>query len=303
MTVMNTSNFENTSLSISKNIKILTAAAYQVFQQEYPSLIPKETTTLKIDKQMRYEGAGASPEKAEGDSAAQTEIKEGYVERVNQATFVYEMPITWEQRKFAVKNANFIGVIGTYMARSVLLRYEYKGVEPLQQGFATGAYAAADTKAYFADDHAFKVGGTYDNLLTTALLAKTSLETALKDMANAKMEFQVPANLRAKRVVIQYENIFVLPELLKSNLDPESGNNTYNAIQDFSLKKVLSHYNTNSNDWFIDSQQDSRVLKEAQAPLYDQYTNDSTNDLVERSWTSIGAGHHDQLYSFGNQGA
>lgn len=300
---MHTGMFDKTTVDISKNIKIMTAAVYKTFENEWKSIINKESTDMQVNKVMPYEGIGAAPEKDEGGTAQSGRIYEGYTESVVLSTFVYELPVTWEQRKYAAKNAKFMEQLGQYMARSIGLRYEYTGVSPLDNGFSTGAYAGGDTKAYFAADHAWKSGGTFDNLLTSADLSKTSLESALIEMAQATQELNIPAKLLPKVIHISTDNIFTLPELLKSSLDPESANNTYNAFQDFMLKKNLNHYLSDTDSFYIDAQSPSRVLYESQAPSFSQYGDDSTKNLIETGMCAIGTGFHSMLYTFGNQGA
>lgn len=299
---MQTTQFNRTTMDISKNIKILTAAAFKTFDNEFKQIVNVESTDLKINKMMGYEGSGASPEKAEGASADQTRIFEGNIENIFMKSFVYQMPVTWEQRRFAVANASFMNQIGNYLARSMNLRYEYEAANVLNNGFST-SYVGGDSAAYFSASHTWVSGGTYSNLLSAADLSKTSLETALKTIANAKMEQGIPASLKAKNVIIAYENILVLPELLKSTMDPNTANNTYNAIQDFALTKTLNHYLSDTDAWYMDTEVNTRTMMQAQAPSFRSYVEDATNNLVEEGWASIGAGFHHQLGSYGNQGA
>ena len=121
-------------------------------------------------------------------------------------------------------------------------------------------------------------------------------------MANANMENNIPAALIAKKVIIGYENIFVLPELTKSNLDPESGNNTYNAFQEFGLGKTLTHYTADSDQWTLDSTQPSRTLFEADPIKLGDYFEPKNRTHFETIETMIQSGHHDQLRSFSNAG-
>ena len=296
--------FNKTDIDISKNVKILTTAIYKGFDSEWKQVIEKETTDLKINKRMPYEGIGAAPEKAEGADAQSSRLYEGYQETVKLATFVYELPMTWEHRKYATKSAKFIEQVGEYMARSVNLRYEYTGISPIDNGFTAAAYAGGDTKAYFASDHAWKSGGTFDNLLTAADLSKTSLESALIEIAQATQELSIPAKIIPGKITISSDNIFVLPELLKTVQDPESANNTINAIKsEFSLKKNLNHYMVDTDSWVIDGQNPSRVLYESQGPSFSQYMVDSSKNLVETGMCAIAPGFHSMVNSYGNDGS
>lgn len=304
MGAMNTSQYNRTSIDISKNIQIMAVAEIKAYPKQYPAIIDKENVDLKINKKMGYEGIGAAPVKPEGGDADQSRIYEGYTETAQQASYVYELPVTWEQRRFAVKDAKFMNQLGSYLARSGLLRYEYSSANVLNNGFTASSYQGGDGKAYYAADHIFKSGGTYDNLLTAADLSYTSLKAAIIEVASAKMEKSIPANLQIKQITVGPSYTLTLPELLKSTMDPDTANNTYNAVTEIGIKKNLNHYiGSNEDAWYVDSQIMTRFLQEGSKPRIDDYTEDKPNNLVERLWTSIGTIFFNQLASFGNAGA
>lgn len=297
-----TTDFYNTTIEISKNIKLFAGAQCELHEKEYPMIVKKEKADLKIERSLGYEGMGASPEKEEGDASAQAKIYEGYKETIAQKTFTYEVPVTWEQIFFAAKNAKFLNLLGEFLSRSMILRYEYSSANVQNLGFST-TRPAGDGKAYYANDHAWKSGGTFSNLLTSADLSKTSLENAIKTVTNAKMEQDIPASFKMKSIDISYDNVITLPELLKSSLDPETSNNTYNVIQDYNLAKNLNHYYSDADAWFVDTDTNTRYMLEACPIKLDSYIEDKTNNLVERGWTSIGTGFMKTLGSWGNAGA
>jgi len=301
MAPMFTTEFNRTTLDLSKNIKISTVAQFSTHEKEFELIVNRESTDLKIEKTMGYEGPGASPEKAEGDTAVSTKLIEGNIETIAQKTFVFEMPVTWEQQKFASKNVKFVNLMGEFLSRSGMLRYEYNGAEVQNLGFST-TRPGADAKAYYANDHTWKSGGTYSNLLSPAVLSKTSLESAIKTVTNAKMENDIPASFKIKQIDISYDNVITLPELLKSTLDPDTANNTYNVIQDYAIKRVLNHYYSDSNAWFVDTDVNTRFMLEAEKIKLDSYIEDKTNNLVERIWCSVNSGFFKQLGSWGNTG-
>ena len=113
--IMTTALYPDISLTITKNIKVQTIAAFKMWQNEYKMLMPKKTTDLKKEQMMHYEGPGTAPIKEEGDSSSQTRLYEGNIETINQQTYSWEMPVTWEQRKFAYKNYGFINQLGMYV--------------------------------------------------------------------------------------------------------------------------------------------------------------------------------------------
>jgi hypothetical protein len=301
MTLMMMSQFPDVSLTISQNLKILTAAAFKEHKDEYRSIINVQSTDLNIEKMMRYEGPGTAPEKLEGRTATQTRLYEGNIETIRQSVFSFELPVSWEQRKYATSSSRFISQLGAYNARSQKLRTEYQSINVINNGFSS-SYAGYDGAAYFSASHTWRSGGTYSNLLSSAVLGKDTLETALIAIADAKMEKSIPAALRAGQVTIGSANIFVLPELTKSIRDPETNNNAYNVFQDFGLTKNINHYISSTNDYVIDTDVKTRTLFVSQKVEFTSYYDNPTKNLVENSMSAMGAGFHDQLGSFASQG-
>ena len=301
---MTTTLFDNVTGTTSKNIKFATDAAYKEWNDEYKQIGIVEKTDQKYEQFIGYEGPGALTEKTEGADVTEHEFREGYKTTIPQKTWTNSMAISWEQREYAVGNSGYTKNIGYYQARSAKLRYEYSMAAIRNNGFTdSAAYHGGDSKPLYSASHPWKSGSTYSNLLTAADLTKTTLESALQSIASAKMENNLPASLMAEKVVIAYENIFKLPELLKSNLDPESGNNTYNVFKDFGLGKFLSHYLTDTDSWYIDCAGTYTAIIESKAPGMRSYLDDKTNNLVENIWTALNTGFKDQLNTFGNAGA
>lgn len=300
--IMTTALFPDISLTITKNLKVSTIANFKQWQNEYKMLMPKKSTDLKKEQNTGYEGPGTAPIKEEGDSSSQTRIYNGYTETINQQTYSFEMPVTWEQRKFAYKNYAFINQLGAYLARSQKLRYEYECANVHNLGFSGGP-SGGDGEQYYSASHLWKSGGSYSNLLANVTMSKDALETHLISIAGKTQEFSIPTALRPGVIHIGTSNIFVLPELLKSSLDPETDSNAYNALNEYPLKKNLNHYFSDTNSYIIDTDHTTRCLYEAQGVKFDSYVDNPTMNLVERALSSIGAGFTSFLGSFGSQGS
>lgn len=300
---LSTTLFDNATGLMSKNIKFATIHAFTEYKKECWEFATKEKTDQKYEQSAGYEGFGAAPNKTEGGDVVPVDLKEGYKTTTPQKTWAYEVRVTWEQRRFATKAAAFAKQIGFFLGRSANLRYEYTGADILNNGFTDSAvYHGGDGKPLFSASHPWKMGSTYSNVLTAADLSKTALQSALKTIHNAKMESNIPAKLMAKKMVIGYENVFTLPELLKSSLDPESGNNTYNAIQDFGLGKSLNHFLSDTDSFVITTDASSLSIIEATSPFLstESYSN---KDIGENIWMSMNSEHQNPLGTWGNQGA
>jgi len=258
---------------------------------------------LKIDKRIRYEGEGSAGEKPEGETSTQKRIYEGNIETTVQKTYSVEIPITWEQRKYVVKNASFMNQIGQYNARSMKLIKEYDCANILNLGFSGGP-TGYDGEQYFSASHTWRSDGTtYDNLLNNVALGRDAVEDAFIEMAQATMEANIPLSIMPRLIHISTANIFKLPELLKTLKDPESANNTHNVIVDFSIKQNLNHYLTDTSAYYIDSDIKTRGLYTSQPTKFDSYMDNPTNNLVERGMTAHSTLFYDQAGTYGSQGA
>ena len=300
--VMVTTMFPDFSLDITKNLKIFTMAAFKTWPDEYPALVEKFNTDLKIDKRIRYEGAGSANEKPEGDTSTQKRIYEGNIETTQQVTYAVEMPVTWEQRKYVVKNANFLNQMGQYNARSMKLVKEYDCANILNNGFSS-SFPGYDSQAYFSASHTWRSDSTtYDNLLNAVDLGRDATEDAFIEMAQATMEAGIPMSIMPRVMHIAYSNIFTLPELLKTLKDPESANNTHNVIVDFNVKQNLNHYLSDGDAYFIDSDVKTRGLYISQPTMFDSYMDNPTRNLVERGMSAHATMFYDQAGTYGSEG-
>ena len=302
MALMTTGKFQNTTIDIKRNLMISTIAAFKIWPSEYPALVMEEKTDLLINKKMGYEGGGAASVKPEGDTSTQKRIFEGNVESAVQKTYAVEMPITWEQRKYAAKNADFINQIGQYGARSMKLIKENDVSNMINLGFIGGP-SGADGEQYFSASHTWASdNSTYDNLLNSVDLGRDAVEDAFIEIAQATMEASIPMTLMPRVIHIAFSNIFKLPELLKTIKDPESANNTHNVIIDFKIKQNLNHYFSDGGAYVIDTDVKSRSLIHSEGTIFDSYMDNPTKNLIERGMTAYATMVHHQAGSFGSAG-
>lgn len=300
--VMNVSMFPDISQTITKNIKLLTIAAADIYPNEYPNLASMEMTDLQISERLRFEGEGAAAQKTEGKAAYQKRMYQGNKETVVQKTYAVEMAVTFEQRFYVTKNANFINQLAQYNNRSIKLTMENDVADLINLGF-TGGPTGFDGQQYFSASHTYvSDNSVYSNLLDSAELGKEALEDALVVIADQKQEANIPLQLMPKWVHISTANILKLPELLKTLKDPESANNTHNAIRDFNLKQNLSHYFSDTDTWVVDTQVNSRAMSRSLKTKYDSYMDNPTLNLIERGMRAHGVYFFDQFGAYGNQG-
>jgi len=300
---MAVSMFPDISQEVSLSLKIYTTAAYKLWPDEYKNIIDTMPTDLLLEKVMNYEGPGAGTLKGEGLKSSQERIYEGNIESFSQKTYSLELPVTLEQRWYAYKNAGFMQQLGTYLSRSMKILDEYDSANVINNGFSATAAAGYDGKAYFAADHTWRSDSSlYDNLLNPVDMGRDPLETGIQRFAYQTMEFGIPMAARPEKINISWENLFTLPELLKSIRDPESANNTHNALKDQGLSTNLNHYLTDTDGYVIDSERKTRRMYRKQKTKFDSYFDQPTMNLVERAHNAHAVGFVFQAASMGSQG-
>lgn len=86
---------------------------------------------------------------------------------------------------------------------------------------------------------------------TDADLGLSTLQAALIAFENWLDDRGRPALYRAKKLIISPEDMFTARELLGSEYKPGTANNDVNALRDFDLSYMVSHYKTDNDAWFL----------------------------------------------------
>lgn len=291
-------------VDLDANIRIMTGSVLKLHEKEFPDIIKRESSDLRSEKMMRYEGNGAAPEKTEGGKPTDTRLVEGYVEQSVQKTYAHDMPITWEARKYAMSNTRIVNQMGEYQARSGLLRYEQTSVGVINNGTST-SFTGGDGAAYFSASHNWRTSPTvaWSNLLQPATMSLTAVESNLITVEEATIENGIPGALKVQQIDTGTSNVFKLPKILETQQEPDNANNTKNIVSTLGIKQNFNHYLTDKNAYTYDTQVNTRTLYETQSITLKSWMDDKTEDLMERVLCAIGTMFHDTVGSYHNQGA
>ena len=307
-TPMITGQFANSTTSPLANMTFVSAAIADIFKKEFTFIAGQRNTDMQIEKMMAWEGAGSAPEKAESANPEERKITESYVDNVVQKTYSLEWPMSIEQQRFSIKNAQFIKHVSDMRARSIALSYEYVTAAKYSNGFATDT--TGDALYAFSAVHLWKSdGSTFSNLLTTSTFDKTALQDALVQTEQQEMEYDVKANVMPKELRYGTDHIMAIKEVLKSIKDPDTANNTYNPVTDWNLKPVLNHY-FNSNDWFLSCAEGSddefvKILQSMAPTFYEDKQASGARNIIMGSMAMFGVGyqHSKAIKLYGNSGS
>jgi hypothetical protein len=99
-------------------------------------------------------------------------------------------------------------------------------------------------------------GTTFRNRPSTDVdLSVTGLQNATIDIDNLKDDRGRPVFVRPRLLVISPEDRFTAKEILESEYKPGTANNEVNALRDLGLSFMVSHYKTDTDAWFMFSDQ------------------------------------------------
>lgn len=264
--------------TITMNIKVLTAMAFEMWVNEWEKLMPSENTDLLYETEQGYEGPGAAKTRTETDAAGiRQEMVEGYGYTIRLKHFAAVVTLGMHLRKFSRKDHKLEKMVADYNTRSIKFAQEYEGANVLNNGFtATAPYLGGDGYCFFSGSHVWKSGGTYSNLLTSSPFSKSTVEANYSTIASAKMEHNNPAEQHVKKIIFGTDNYFVVPEIYESAYNPETNTNAKNMLAEEKPQLVLNHYLASASSYFFGTGEKGMVMKESGKATTEDYM--STTD-------------------------
>jgi len=136
-------------------------------------------------------------------------------------------------------------------------------------------YTKADGKNICDNSHPIADGGTEDNLNGTADLAASTLKDANLLMRATTDDKGLLLALRAKKLLIKPDEEYNAIQLLKSTLEPETGDNAVNPHKG-SMKLVVNDYLTDADAWFILTAASPIDFFWREKPIFDTYVDKDT---------------------------
>lgn len=215
----------------------------------------KEFCTMKTSKRAYEESAyygalGIIPTKEEGKGIAYDDPVQGPTKRWTHKTYGLGVRITEEiiedslYPDIPTEMKEFTEELGS-SARETL---EILGHDIINNGTVSTNHTDGLGNAVFSTGKARLRGGTWDNLLSPASdLSATALQVALDTFENTRDDSGKIQIIKAKKIFVAPQNAWKAKELLNSAYDPESANNSINAIKERNLQLVVSPYLTDTD--------------------------------------------------------
>lgn len=240
-------------------------------------LVNLRTSTRAYEESSYYTGFGYVPTKPEGQAIAYDEPIQGPTKRWTHQTYGLGFKVTEEMIEddlYDVMNdmASGLGVSARETKEVTVARI-------FNNGFATTYHTGGDGKACFATDHTSLGGGTWQNEPTNAVdLTAASLQASIEGFEGITDDRAMQQVLIPRILLVAPENEWKARELLYTQLDPESANNTINAIRSRSLQLVVWHYLTDPDAFFILGEQHGLIYFDRRPTTFAKDSDFDTGD-------------------------
>ena len=279
---------------------------YDRYENEAAQIFEAESSDRAFEEEVMLSGFGTAPVKSEGSAISFDDAQETYTARYTMETIALAFSITEE----AVEDNLYDKLAGRYtkaLARSMNNAKQIKGANVLNNGFSS-SYTGGDGKELLATDHPTITGGDFKNELTTAAdLNETSLEQALVDLADMIDERGLKVAVKATKMLIPSELVFVAERLLQSQLRTGTADNDINAIKSSGMVPggyVINHYLTDSDAWFLKTDAPNGLKVFERSPLKTSMEGDfDTGNMRYKARERYSFGWSDPRGIFGSPGA
>jgi len=279
---------------------------YDKYDKEHLDIFDVESSDRAFEEEVMLAGFGNAETKPEGAGVNYDTAQESWTARYNHETIALAFAITEE----AVEDNLYDKLAGRYtkaLARSMNNAKQIKGANVLNNGFSS-SYTGGDGKELLATDHPTVTGGDFKNELTTAAdLNETSLEQALVDLADMIDERGLKVAVKATKMLIPSELVFVAERLLQSQLRTGTGDNDINAVKSSGMVPggyVVNHYLTDSDAWFLKTDAPNGLKVFERSPLKTSMEGDfDTGNMRYKARERYSFGWSDPRGIFGSPGA
>lgn len=250
------------------------------YPSEYEKYLNIESSTLKDEDDLVIDGFGLVPEKGEGEGPTFDFIKMSSERNYLHKTYVLGYEVTEEL--FEDEQYGVINKATAMLATAVKQTRDTLGAMVLNNAFATTVYLGVDAKGLCATDHPLsKSGGTAANRPTVEVdFDATSLASALQTIETWKDANGLPMLKRPKYVISGPNQRDIITKVLGSEKIPGSNDNDINAVREWELEKMILHYLTDDDAWFITTRPADHYMKwfDRVKPKFKNYDDPNTGN-------------------------
>lgn len=274
---------------------------------EYTDLFDVETSEQAYEEFVQITGFGLAPVKPQGKAAEYDSETQGPTTRFSHLAYALGYIVTHEE----LKDNLYMEVSktrATSNARAFRQTKERVCANVYNRAF-NASYSGADGVALCATNHPNTSGGVFSNkLLVDADLSEAALEDMLIQIMQATDDRGLLINLMPKSLHIAAANWFNANRILKSVLQPGTGNNDVNVLNATNAIPggvKLNHYLTSPQAWFVRTNVESGkglLFLEREGISFEQDNDFDTKNAKALGYERYSVGFIDPRAIYGSNG-
>lgn len=277
---------------------------YSMYPEEYTKLFASDKSSRQWEEFVGYSGFGLQSIKPEGSPITYDSERQGFTTRFTHVTYALGFIVTREMFE-----DDLYDVVGKRkakgLAKSVRLTKEIVGANVYNRAFNT-SYTFGDGKAMIVSDHPNIAGGTWSNVISVAAdLSEAALEQAIIDIEDFRDDRGNLIAVKPTSLIIPRQLQFDATRILKSEGRVATADNDLNAIKTMGLvpEIVVNHYLTDSDAWFIRTNQEGLLHLERRADDFEMDNDFDTENAKFKATARYCFGVYDPRSIYGSPGA
>jgi len=224
---------------------------FEHYPEEYTKFLNVESSTKRQEEDLVMEGFGLIPEKTEGDTPIYDVL--AISDKLQYLHKTYVLGYEASEELIEDELYSVLSKASGLLAKSVKLTCDTLGAAVLNNAFSA-SYLGVDGKALCATDHpqAKISGGTVANRPTTETdFDPVALQAALLTWEQWEDANGIPMLYTPKYVISGPAQRDIITRTLGSTQYPGTNDNDINSIRTWELEKMILHYLTDDDAWFI----------------------------------------------------
>ncbi|MDA0707480.1 MAG: Mu-like prophage major head subunit gpT family protein [Proteobacteria bacterium] len=247
------------------------------WEEEYSKIFDVETSKRAYESYQELISFGQVPESGHAVATTYDEAAQGFKKDIIAKKYTLGFKVTREMHDD--DQYSQIMKLPKALGQSVVETVETLGANVLNNAFS-GSFTGKDAVSLCSTSHDYGNGTTFQNRPTTdADLSMTSYEQmkidldAITDGRGKKMRV-IP-----KMLIVSTAFAATAKQILQSDKDPESSSNAINPFNN-DIGMMVSHYVTDSDAWFVRTDQPGLVCQKRIWPAEFKKDNDFDTDLA-----------------------
>lgn len=276
---------------------------YRQRPSEGKAMVNTSTSKRAYEEDFPIAGFGTLATKAEGQSVTYQDALQGSVKRYTWTTYALGFRITQETME-----DDLYGVMGGRMSkalgRSAANNMEIVMHAPYNSAFDTAVNGFVASESLCSTSHATLRGATLANRPATDTdIDLIPIQAAMEHFHGLTDESGIPVLFLPKMIAHSVGDYWIVNQLLKSANLPGGNQNDINQVARENLTPHLSHYFTDTDQWFMIADQHDVNYFDRRAATFTNSDDFHTGDALFKLTRRNGSGFGDWRGIYGSQGA